>query len=60
MARSSQRMLKLHTILRCRHLLERHKLVEQILATINELLRDKGLLLKADTVVDATLIAAPI
>lgn len=47
------------TILRFRHLLEKHKLAEQILATVNELLRDKGLLLKAGTVVDATLIAAP-
>jgi len=36
-----------------------HKLAEQILALVNELLRDKGLLLKAGTVVDATLIAAP-
>lgn len=47
------------TILRFRHVLERHKLAEQILATINELLHDKGLMLKAGTVVDATLIAAP-
>jgi IS5 family transposase len=47
------------TILRFRHLLEQHKLADQMLATINELLRDKGLLLKAGTVVDATLIAAP-
>ena len=47
------------TILRFRHLLEKHKLAEQILATVNDLLRDKGLLLKAGTVVDATLIAAP-
>jgi IS5 family transposase len=47
------------TILRFRHLLEKHKLAEQILALVNELLRDKGLLLKAGTVVDATLIAAP-
>ncbi len=31
----------------------------QILALVNELLHDKGLLLKAGTVVDATLIAAP-
>jgi Transposase domain (DUF772) len=42
------------TILRFRHLLEKHKLAEQILALVNELLRDKGLLLKAGTVVDAT------
>jgi transposase, IS5 family len=47
------------TILRFRHLLEKHKLAEQILAMVNELLRDKGLMLKAGTVVDATLIAAP-
>ena len=47
------------TILRFRHLLERHKLAEQILGTVNDLLQAKGLLLKAGTVVDATLIAAP-
>ena len=47
------------TILRFRHLLERNKLAEQILAVVNELLRGKGLMLKAGTVVDATLIAAP-
>ena len=33
-------------------------MAEQILAVINDLLRDKGLLLKAGTVVDATLISA--
>ena len=47
------------TILRFRHLLEKHKLAEQILALVNDLLTGKGLLLKAGTVVDATLIAAP-
>jgi IS5 family transposase len=47
------------TILRCRHLLERHKLTEQILQTVNDLLCSKGLMLRAGTVVDATLIAAP-
>ena len=47
------------TILRFRHRLEKHKLAEQILATVNELLIQRGLLLKAGTVVDATLIAAP-
>lgn len=47
------------TILRFRHLLERHKLADQILALVNDLLTGKGLLLKAGTVVDATLIAAP-
>ena len=47
------------TILRFRHLLERHKLAEQILSLVNDLLRGKGLMLKAGTVVDATLISAP-
>ena len=47
------------TILRFRHRLEEHKLAEEILATVNALLSRRGLLLKAGTVVDATLIAAP-
>jgi IS5 family transposase len=47
------------TILRFRHRLEKHKLAEQILTTVNELLTQRGLLLKAGTAVDATLIAAP-
>ena len=47
------------TILRFRHKLEEHKVAEQILATVNDLLSGKGLLLKVGTVVDATLIAAP-
>lgn len=47
------------TILRFRHRLEKHKLAEQILVTVNELLTERGLLLKAGTAVDATLIAAP-
>jgi IS5 family transposase len=47
------------TILRFRHLLEKHGLAAQMLASVNALLGEKGLLLKAGTVVDATLIAAP-
>jgi IS5 family transposase len=39
------------TILRFRHLLEQHKLADQILATVNDLLQRKGLLLKSGTVV---------
>ena len=42
-----------------RHRLDKHKLTEQILATVNETLIQRGLLLKTGTVVDATLIAAP-
>ena len=46
------------TILRFRNRLEEHKLAVQILATVNEQLSSKGLLLKVGTAVDATLIAA--
>ena len=42
-----------------RHLLEKHNLSIQLLATINATLTAKGLMLKTGTVVDATLIAAP-
>ena len=44
---------------RFRHRLEKHKLADQILVTINDLLEQRGLLLRAGTAVDATLIAAP-
>ena len=47
------------TILNFRHPLERHNLAAQILAQINALLADRGLLLRQGTMVDATLIAAP-
>lgn len=47
------------TILRFRHLLEEYQLGQQILATVNAKLSDRGLMLKSGTVVDATLIAAP-
>lgn len=47
------------TILRFRHLLEEHKLGDAILATVNVILQRHGLMLKAGTVVDATLISAP-
>src|SRR5574343_1306874 len=47
------------TILRFRHLLEKHQLAPQVLAAINAGLAQQGLLLKTGTVVDATIIAAP-
>lgn len=42
-----------------RHWLEKHKLAEKMLTTGHDLLAAQGLLLKAGTAVDATLIAAP-
>ena len=47
------------TILRFRHRLEKHKLSEQILKVVYDLLTQRGLLLKIDTLVDTTLKAAP-
>ena len=47
------------TILRFRHRLEKHKLADAMLDEINELLGQRGLMLKVGTIVDATLIAAP-
>ena len=47
------------TILRFRHVLEKHKLAAQILQTVNNVLSAKGVMLKSGTVADATLIPAP-
>jgi len=55
----SQRLPDETTILRFRHLLEAHHLAPAMLALINELLQSRGLMLKAGTAVDATLISAP-
>ena len=47
------------TILKFRHCLEKHQLFEKIFSEINRHLDEKGLLMKAGTIVDAILIAAP-
>ncbi|WP_434150120.1 IS5 family transposase [Methylocaldum gracile subsp. desertum] len=48
------------TILHFRRLLEQHELTAQLMNTINDVLEEKGLLLKGGTMVDATIIhAAP-
>jgi IS5 family transposase len=47
------------TILRFRHLLEQHGLTEGIFEVVKDLLAEKRLWLKAGTIVDATIIAAP-
>ena len=54
-----KRLLDGSTSLRFRHCMEEHKLDGQILSTVDALLSQRGLLLKAGTVVDATLTAAP-
>lgn len=53
------RILDESTILRFRHLLEKHHLTEAIFAQIRLLPAQKRLLLKSGTIVDATIIAAP-
>ena len=47
------------TILKFRHLLERHQLTAQMMNVINDTLEQRGLLLKGGTMVDATIIHAP-
>jgi IS5 family transposase len=47
------------TILTFRHLLEKHVLGEQIFDTVKALLAARGVTMRQDTIVDATLIAAP-
>jgi IS5 family transposase len=47
------------TILRFRHLLEEHRLTEEIFGAIRALLEERRLLLKSGSIVDATIIAAP-
>jgi len=47
------------TILRFRHLLEKHRLTEAIFEAVKDLLADRQMMLKAGTIVDATIIAAP-
>jgi IS5 family transposase len=47
------------TILRFRHLLEKHDLTKAIFEEVRELLEEKRLLVKSGTIVDATIINAP-
>ena len=47
------------TILNFRHLLERHELTRAIFEAINSYLRERSILLREGTLVDATLIDAP-
>ncbi len=47
------------TILRSRHLLEQHGLTQAIFKEVQNLLEERRLLLRAGTIVDATIIAAP-
>jgi len=47
------------TILRFCHLLDRHQIAAQVLATVHAALDQQGPLLKTCTVVDASIISAP-
>lgn len=47
------------TILNFRHLLEEHRLQEKFFKVINELLEEKGFIMREGTIVDATIITAP-
>ncbi len=47
------------TLLHFRHLLEEHGLCELMFNRLNELLEQKGIMMRGGTIVDATIIAAP-
>ena len=47
------------SILRFRHLLEKHRLTEALFTEVGALLEQKKLLIKSGTIVDATIITAP-
>jgi IS5 family transposase len=47
------------TMLTFRHLLEKHRLGEQIFETVKDHLSTRGMTMRQGTIVDATLIAAP-
>jgi IS5 family transposase len=47
------------TLLKFRHLLERHDLTKAIFAEVNALLTERGLLLREGSLVDATIMHAP-
>lgn len=47
------------TILHFRHFLQQHRLTERMFDAVRGLLESKGLLLKAGTIVDATILSAP-
>jgi IS5 family transposase len=47
------------TLLHFRHLLEQQQLTQALFAEINTMLSERGLLMRAGTIVDATIIAAP-
>jgi len=47
------------TILNFRHLLEEKNLPKQIFKLLNSYLEDRGLIMRAGTIVDATIIQAP-
>jgi IS5 family transposase len=47
------------TILNFRHLLEEHRIAEQILEGVNQMLSERGVMVREGTILDATIINAP-
>lgn len=47
------------TLLKFRHLLEKHDLAEKIFNAVTQLLEERGVMMRGGTIVDATIIAAP-
>jgi len=55
----SDRLPDESTILKFRHLLERHELGQALFGSVNEVLAARGLSLRKGTIVDATILSAP-
>jgi len=47
------------TILNFRHLLEKHRIAEQIFKAVKQILSERGTMLREGTFLDATIISAP-
>jgi IS5 family transposase len=47
------------TLLKFRHLLERHELQKKLFDTLNGILEEKGKIMHGGTIIDATIIEAP-
>ena len=56
---ASARVPDATTLLRFRHLLEDSGLAEAMFSRLNELLEQKGVMMRGGSIVDATIIAAP-
>ena len=56
---SDERAPDATTLLKFRHLLEKHNLCEEMFQSVSKMLDEKGCMMRGGTIIDATIIAAP-